>query len=158
VPVPELLLAGSRTPESEPWLARIARAPLAGRVRYIGYVDPGDRKAIYEGARLLVQPSFEEGFGLPALEAMTIGVPIVAANRGALPEVVGDAGLLVDPDDTLGLAVAMTRMIDDDSLASACAARGVQRARRFRWSATAERVCEAYRLAIDCRARRRGPG
>ncbi len=73
--------------------------PLAGHVRHIGYVDAGDRRALYEGARLLVQPSFDEGFGMPVLEAMTLGVPVVAANRGSLPEVLGDAGLLVDPDD-----------------------------------------------------------
>src|SRR5262245_36331347 len=84
---PELLLAGAATETSGPWLSRISRAPLAGRVRHAGYVDPERRRDVYEGARLLVQPSFEEGFGIPVLEAMTAGVPVVAANRGALPEV-----------------------------------------------------------------------
>ena len=84
--VPELVLAGRATDEAQPWLDRISRPPLRGVVRHIGYVDADDRRALYEGARLLVQPSFDEGFGMPVLEAMTIGVPVVAANRGALPE------------------------------------------------------------------------
>ena len=74
-----------------------ADPPLKGFVRHLGYVDPAKRRALYEDARLLVQPSFEEGFGMPVLEAMTLGVPVVAANRGSLPEVLGDAGPLVDP-------------------------------------------------------------
>ena len=153
--VPELVLAGGATPESGPWLERLARAPLAGRARHIGYIDPAARRALYDGARVLVQPSFEEGFGLPALEAMTVGVPVVAANRGALPEVVGDAGLLVDPDDSAAMAAAIARMIDDRGLAASCAAAGVDRARRFHVSSMAEHAVEAYHLAIKHRATRR---
>ena len=150
-PIPELVLAGKDTLESQAWLERIGRPPLAGRVRHIGYVDPADRRALYEGARLLVQPSFEEGFGIPVLEAMAAGVPVVAANRGALPEVLGDAGVLVDAQDPAGMAAAMARVLDDDAFASACAAKGVQRARQFRWSETAGRVYDVYRLAIEHR-------
>ena len=108
---------------------------------------------MYEGARLLVQPSFEEGFGIPVLEAMTAGVPVVAANRGALPEVLGDAGVLVDAQDPAGMAAAMARVLDDDGFASACAAKGVQRARQFKWSETAGRVYDVYRRAIARRTR-----
>jgi glycosyltransferase involved in cell wall biosynthesis len=103
---------------------------------------------------MLVQPSFEEGFGIPPLEAMTLGVPVVAADRGALPEVVGDAGLLVNETDAEGLAAAMTQMIDQPSLAAACAAKGVVRARQFRWADTARRVHEAYSRAIERRLRK----
>jgi glycosyltransferase involved in cell wall biosynthesis len=152
---PVLLLAGGATADSAPWLERLARAPLAGHVRHIGYVDPAARRALYEGARALVQPSFEEGFGLPALEAMTMGVPVVAANRGALPEVVGDAGLLVDPDDAAAMAAAVARLLDDDALAAACASAGVERSRGFHVSSMAEHVLEAYRLAIEHHAHRR---
>jgi glycosyltransferase involved in cell wall biosynthesis len=152
-PIPELVLAGKETLESQAWLERIGRPPLAGRVRHIGYVDPGDRRALYEGARLLVQPSFEEGFGIPVLEAMAAGVPVVAANRGALPEVLGDAGSLVDAQDPAGIAVAMARVLDDDGFAASCTTKGIERARQFKWSETAGRVYDVYRRAIERRTR-----
>src|SRR5262249_19364509 len=142
---------GKTTEQSGPWLERIRRQPLSNRVRYVGYVTPAQRRELYEGAKLLVQPSFEEGFGLPVLEAMTLGVPVVAADRGALPEVLGDAGLLVNPERPDELASAIERAIDDDSFASAAAAKGVLRARQFRWDHMARRVYEAYGLAIEHR-------
>jgi len=146
--LPELVLAGKATDQSGPWLSRIARPPLAGIVRHIGYVDPADRRKLYDGARLLVQPSFEEGFGMPVLEAMTVGLPVVAANRGALPEVLGDGGALVNPDDPPQMAAAIARLLDDDAFAGACAAKGVFRARAFTWRATADAMLDAYELAI----------
>jgi glycosyltransferase involved in cell wall biosynthesis len=152
VGVPELVLAGRETPDARAWLNRVQQPPLAGRVRHLGYVDPADRRALYEGARLLVQPSLDEGFGLPVLEAMTAGIPVVAANRGALPEVLGGAGLLVEPDDPEGMAAALRQLLEDHELARACAGRGVQRARDYRWRDTASRVCEAYQLAVERRA------
>jgi glycosyltransferase involved in cell wall biosynthesis len=150
-PIPELVLAGKATEESRPWLERIARAPLAGHVRHIGYVDPANRRTLYEGARFLVQPSFEEGFGIPVLEAMTLGVPVVAANRGALPEVLGDAGPLVDPEDVDALAAAIDRMTNDEAFSAAAVAKGIARARLFSWDRTAERVYQVYEQAIGQR-------
>src|SRR5262249_31264168 len=114
-----------------------------------GYVQPADRLALYDGARLLVLPSFDEGFGMPVLEAMTRGVPVVAANRGALPEVLGDAGPLVEPDDCHAIAAAIERLIANDPLAAACATKGIQRSRQFTWSLSAQHALEAYRQAID---------
>jgi glycosyltransferase involved in cell wall biosynthesis len=149
--MPPLVLAGQATAESESWLARISKPPLSGAVRHVGYVDPHRRRELYEGARFLVQPSFEEGFGLPVLEAMTLGIPVIAANRGALPEVVEDAGPLVDPESVEELGAAIERMIEDETFAAVCAARGPLRARHFRWDVTAQRVYEAYELAIDHR-------
>jgi glycosyltransferase involved in cell wall biosynthesis len=153
--LPELVLAGRATDAAANWLERLRRPPLAGRVRHIGYVDPDDRQRVYEGASLLVQPSYEEGFGIPVLEAMTLGLPVVAANRGALPEVVGDAGLLVDPEDAETVADAILRLLQDRALAGAKAARGVERSRTFQWSSSAERALEAYELAIRRRLERR---
>ena len=150
--VPELVLAGRATAEAKPWLDRISRPPLCGLVRHLGYVDANDRRALYEGARLLVQPSFDEGFGMPVLEAMSLGVPVVAANRGSLPEVLGDAGLLVDPDQPADIADAIGRMLNIDGLAAACAEKGIVRARAFRWDDTAHRVYDTYRKAIERRA------
>ncbi len=149
--VPRLVLAGKSLPESGPWLDRIDRAPLRGHVEYAGYVDARNRRALYEGARLLVQPSFDEGFGMPVLEAMTLGVPVVASNRGALPEVVGDAGPLVDADDSEALAAAIERVVDDETFASACASKGIIRSRQYRWDVMARGVYDAYRRAIEKR-------
>jgi glycosyltransferase involved in cell wall biosynthesis len=153
--VPELVLAGRATDEARVWLDRIERAPLAGVIRHVGYFDPSRRRELYGGARLLVLPSFEEGFGLPVLEAMTVGVPVVAARRGALPEVLGDAGLLVDPDRPDEIADAIARLIGDRPFAAECAARGVARARTFRWDVTARTVYDAYQQAIEHHAHRR---
>jgi glycosyltransferase involved in cell wall biosynthesis len=153
-PVPELVLAGGGTEASRVWLDRIDRDPLRKNVRHVGYVDPSRRREVYEGARVLVLPSFEEGFGIPVLEAMTLGVPVVASNRGALPEVLGDAGLLVDPESPADLARAIARMITEPAFAAACGERGTARAALFRWDITAARVYEAYRQAVEHHARR----
>jgi glycosyltransferase involved in cell wall biosynthesis len=152
--VPSLAIAGGTTPQSGPWLDRLNRAPLAGRARHLGYIDPENRRALYEGAAVLVQPSFEEGFGIPVLEAMTIGVPVVAANRGALPEVLGGAGLLVDPEHPESIAEALERLLGDPRLSASCSTRGLQRAAAYRWSSTAATVVAAYRRALDQHAHR----
>ena len=146
--VPPLILAGKSTGESQPWLDRIAKPPLNDLVRYVGYVDPTRRRQLYDGARVLVQPSFEEGFGFPVLEAMTLGIPVVAANRGSLPELLGDAGTLVEPEDPHQMAAAIERMLEDDELAAASSMKGLERARQFDWRRTAQGVYEAYHRAI----------
>jgi glycosyltransferase involved in cell wall biosynthesis len=145
--LPTLVLAGKAIDESREWLDRIGRAPLKDVVRHIGYVDPAKRAELYAGARLLVQPSFDEGFGMPVLEAMTLGIPVVAANRGALPEVLGDAGVLVDPEKPAEIASAIGRMLGDDRFAADCARRGIARSREFSWDDTARRAYEAYTQA-----------
>ena len=150
--VPDLVLAGRATPAAQRWLERIGRPPLAGRVRHLGYIDPAGRRALYEGATLLVQPSLEEGFGLPVLEAMSVGVSVVAANRGALPEVLGGARLLIVPDDSASIADAIGRILTDEGLASFCASKGVLRAQQFSWRSGADTLYNAYRLAIDHRS------
>lgn len=152
--VPDLVLAGRPTAAAAPWLARLERAPLAGRVRHLGYVPDEQRRALYEQARLLVLPSFNEGFGLPVLEAMTVGVPVIASTRGALPEVLGDAGLLVDPDNPHTLATAMSRMLGDRDMASRAAGRGLRRSLTFNWQAAAEALRSAYEHAIALRRSR----
>ena len=154
--VPDLVIAGRATSAAAPWLDRIARPPLAGRVRYAGYVEPSDRRDLYAGASLLVQPSFEEGFGMTVLEAMSLGVPVVAARRGSLPELLGDAGPLVDPDSADEMGAAIERIAGDEAFAAACAARGLARAAAYTWTSTAERVYDAYRQAIARRRQRRG--
>ena len=104
---------------------------------------------------MLVVPSLDEGFGITALEAMTIGVPVIAANRGALPEVVGDAGTLIEPLDDAAITAAMVRLLDDPTRMRACAEAGVRRAASFTWSESATRLRGAYQAALE-RRRRRG--
>ena len=152
VPVPPLVLAGRSTPEAAEWLERTQRAPLTGHVEHRGYVASGDRAALYAGARLLVMPSLDEGFGLPVLEAMSAGVPVVASRRGSLPEVAGDAAVLVDATDVPGFANAIERVLRDQAFAQDLAARGVARAAHYSWAHAAAAARRAY---VDAIARRR---
>jgi glycosyltransferase involved in cell wall biosynthesis len=149
--LPQLLLAGRATEAACPWLDRIARAPLDRLVRHVGYIEPARRQSLYEGARCLVQPSFEEGFGIPVLEAMTLGVPVIVTDRGALPEVANGAGQVVPAEDADALAAAIARLLDDTAFAAQCIERGLARASEFRWDRTARLVYETYQRAIERR-------
>jgi glycosyltransferase involved in cell wall biosynthesis len=119
-----------------------------------GYISDAVRRDLFAHAAVLVLPSWNEGFGLPALEAMAAGVPVVASNRGALPEVVADAGLLVDPASADEIAAAVERVLDDSTLAADLAARGRARALTFSWAAAADRLRGLYRYAVDLKADR----
>jgi glycosyltransferase involved in cell wall biosynthesis len=149
---PRLLVAGASTPDSGPWIARLRQAPLAGHVDHVGYVAEADRERLYAGARALVMPSLDEGFGVPALEAMAAGVPVIASNRGALPEVIGAGGILLDPDDVEGFASAMLLVARDREWAASQGTAGLNRAAIFTWHATAIRLRQAY---VEAVARRR---
>jgi glycosyltransferase involved in cell wall biosynthesis len=151
---PTLVIAGGVEPGSAHTLEPMHHAPLAGHVEYRGYVPAAEREALFKGAQAFVLPSFDEGFGIPALEAMSAGVPVVVSNRGALPEVVGDAGLLVDPDDVESLTAALDRLIGDPTLRASCARRGLERARPFSWTQTARDVRRAYEDALLARRQR----
>lgn len=150
---PRLVMAGAAVPGSEPWLARIAGEPFRGRVEHRGYV--ADRQRLYAGARALVMPSLDEGFGVPALEAMSAGVPVIASNRGSLPEVIGGAGTLLDATDVDGFTTAMERVIRDDDWARAQGRAGLERAATFTWATTAATLRQAYLDAVERRLSRR---
>jgi glycosyltransferase involved in cell wall biosynthesis len=150
--VPRLVLAGRPTSDAAAWLDRLSRPPFAGRAEHLGYVSAPEREKLLAGARVLVMPSLDEGFGLPVLEAMSAGVPVIASDRGSLPEVLGGAGPLVDARDVDALAQALRRLIDDDEHARRCAAQGVARAAEFSWARTAATVRQMYSEAL---ARRR---
>jgi glycosyltransferase involved in cell wall biosynthesis len=107
-----------------------------------------DLPAIYSGARLLALPSHYEGFGLTPLEAMACGTPSVTSNRGSLPEVVGETGLLVDPDNPAQIADAIQRLLQDDDLHTRLREAGLKRAGTFTWRRTAEIVLDTYRALL----------
>jgi glycosyltransferase involved in cell wall biosynthesis len=154
--VPPLVLAGRVTPASEPVVQRTRLRPLAGRVQLPGYVDAAGREALYRSALVFIMPSHTEGFGLPVLEAMTVGVPVIAANRGALPEVLDGAGLLVEPDDVVGLSEAIGGLMDDAGRRNRLREAGWARARTFDWQQTARDVRAAWAAARADRGARRG--
>jgi glycosyltransferase involved in cell wall biosynthesis len=143
-----LLLAGGAPPSATPLLARLAQPPLEGVVRYVGYLEEANRRAFYDQARLLVLPSFDEGFGLPAVEAMAAGVPLVVSRRGALPEVCGDAAVYVDPDDAEGIATAVAELLASPARLEVLRQRGAERVRRFSWTDSAARLWRAYGDAV----------
>lgn len=151
---PRLVLAGHGTPASARWEARCEQPPLKGHVEITGYVTTAQRIALYAGARMLVLPSYEEGFGLPVLEAMACGVPVVVSSRGSLPEVAGPAATPVDPDDVEGLTSRMRELLDR-RVAAAASERGLAQASRYRWTECAEAALRAYASAMEVHARRR---
>ncbi len=155
VPVPPLVLAGRATPAAAEGLTRITLAPLAGHVTPLGYVQHEEREALYKSARLLVMPSLDEGFGLPALEAMSAGIPVIVSSRGSLPEVVGGAGALIDPGDADALAQAIELAIRDDAWSLQAARAGLERAHRFTWADSAVTLRRAYVDAVERRRARR---
>lgn len=141
---PPLVLAGGATGAATPWLRAIAEPPLAGRVQYLGYVESDRRYELYARASMLVLPSHLEGFGIPVVEAMTVGVPVIVSNRGALPEVAGDAALIVDAEDADGLAAAMGRYLLEPDTARAAIERGLARAATYSWDASAATLLARY--------------
>lgn len=151
-----LVLAGRITPEAEALVARTRRPPLAGRVDVPGYIEPERRLALYRRALVFVLPSHMEGFGMPAVEAMMAGVPVIAANRGALQHTVGPAGWLVDPTDADELSRAIEEVLSSRTLRDRMRDAGRRHAEQFTWTRTATSLREAWALAREERMRRRG--
>jgi len=130
----------------------LRRSPLAGEtsgVRLVGLIPDAALPAFYAAAACLVYPSLFEGFGLPVLEAMACGTPVIASSRSALPELVGDAGLLVDPENVAALSHAMARIMSDPDLGQELGRRGVERSRQYSWAETARRTLTVYREAVE---------
>jgi glycosyltransferase involved in cell wall biosynthesis len=149
VPEARLVLAGRPGWLSAPILARAREQ--GDRVRLLDHVPDEDLAGLYSGARALVFPSFYEGFGFPVLEAMACGTPVICADTSSLPEVAGDAALLVNPLDTAAMVSAMARVQADPALAAALRAKGYAQARRFSWAAAARAALGVLRAAAEAR-------
>jgi glycosyltransferase involved in cell wall biosynthesis len=140
----KLVVAGKKGWLYEDFFRRLHELEMEGQVALLGFVPDDDLPALYSAADLFVFPSLYEGFGLPALEAMACGTPVIASNTSSLPEVVGDAGLLVDPHDTSGLAAAMEQVLADEWLRAEMRAKGIERAKTFTWEKTAHETLRVY--------------
>ena len=145
---PPLVIAGSHTAAAATWHARARALHLGEVVRWPGYVDESTRRALLAGAHMLVLPSLDEGFGLPVLEAMACGVPVVVSNGGALPEVAGEATRPIAPGDVAGFRDAMDALLHPD-VAALASQRGLARAEAFRWDECARHAWRAYVAASE---------
>jgi glycosyltransferase involved in cell wall biosynthesis len=139
-----LVLAGGDGFGAAQVRARAAASPARDRIQFTGWVDDRGLTELYARSSLLAFPSLDEGFGIPVLEAMAWGLPVVASNRSSLPEVCGDAALLVDPTDTEALSTAIRSIIENPALAAGMAARGRERARQRPWGAAASETLRVY--------------
>jgi glycosyltransferase involved in cell wall biosynthesis len=144
----KLVLAGSAGYGSAEILARIERSPARGRVSVLGYISPTDLAAHYAAAGIFAFPSLDEGFGMPVLEAMAAGAAVVTSRTSALPEVAGDAALLVDPTDTASIARALRDLTEGDDLRRQLAQRGIARARLFTWEKAVRETWDIYRELV----------
>jgi glycosyltransferase involved in cell wall biosynthesis len=153
ISLPQLLIVGEGGWRSEMKNIErlIEKLGLGKVVRVINYVGHDELPAVYTAAELFVFPSLYEGFGLPPLESMACGTPVVCSNSASLPEVVGDAALLVPPQDVEGMAKAMHRILDDVTLREELIRRGLKRVRKFTWVETARATIQAYRCALTRR-------
>jgi glycosyltransferase involved in cell wall biosynthesis len=134
----ELIIAGCQLSH----FATVPTIPAPREVRRLGYVPDSDLSGLYSGASAYLLPSLTEGFGLTALEAMACGAPVIASSAGALPETVGQAGILIDPLDVPNWACAMLDLLNDEECREEYRQRGLEHARQFSWESTAQRVLQ----------------
>lgn len=141
----QLVLVGQMAWKGREIMAEIERLGIADAVKITGYVSDEELVALYNRADVFVYPSLYEGFGLPILEAMACGAPVVTSHAASMPEVAGDAALLVDPLSESDIATAILRLIDGPQLSATLRRKGLQQSGRFRWKAVAEQTANIYR-------------
>jgi len=123
---------------------KVQNSKLKDDIKFLGYVDERDKPALYNLASIFCFPSFYEGFGLPPLEAMACGTPVITSNNSSLPEIVGDAGLMINPYDTDELGQTMETLIRDESLRNKLKEKCLSQADKFRWDEVAEKTLEVF--------------
>lgn len=143
-----MVLVGMMGWHSSPLESQLAPLLASGEVRQLGYLTREDLAIVVAGACALIYPSIYEGFGLPPLEAMTCGVPVIASNVSSIPEVVGDTGVLVDPQDVKGFADAMMMMLSAKEVRASLSAKALIRSQSFSWDQCASETIDVYRAAI----------
>ena len=146
-----LLLAGASGWKNDEVFLSIERANLKlgkGSVQYLGYVSEEEKMALLKNATAFVWPSLYEGFGLPVLEAMSVGVPVITSNVSSIPEITGDAAVLVDPESVEEIADAMKRIVEDRALREQLKTRGVARAKEFTWEKMAKETLAVYQEVL----------
>ncbi len=139
-----LVIAGKKGWMYDEIFAKVKNLNLEERVRFLGYVPEQDLIGLYNGTSIFVYPSLYEGFGLPVLEAMQCGAPVVTTNVSSMPEVAGNSALLVAPDDVEGLSKAMQRILSDDQLAKDLSSLGLARSANFSWKNCAQETLQVY--------------
>ncbi len=149
IPEARLRIIGPRDPRYRDVDEMIESRQLGDAVRWTGYVDGEELIRAYREADVFVLPSRYEGFGLPVLEAMACGTPVICSNRSSLPEVAGDAAVLVDPDDIEGLTGAIVSVLTDSDRSDRLRVKGLQRAALYSWRRTAEETLEVYKKAVE---------
>ena len=145
----QLVLVGSAGYGAAEIAARIAASRSRERIRVLGYVSRAELANWYARAMIFAFPSLDEGFGMPVLEAMASGTPVIASNRAAVPEVAGDAAWLVDAEDTEELAGAMVALTRDPERCAELSRRGLERAAKFTWAEAVEKTWQVYRELAD---------
>jgi len=144
-----IVLVGWEGWGSEEWLEMVKDQGLRSRIFTTGYVDEESLACLYSNALALVFPSLYEGFGLPVLEAMACGCPVICSDAASLPEVAGNAAILIDPAEFEDLAVAIDRVVSDSALRMDLIKKGFERAGQFSWERTAKQTLEVFRSVVD---------
>lgn len=136
----ELLIGGGQAWKYQKMYKEWENSPIKNRIRFLGYVDAEDKPALFNQALAFVYPSIYEGFGLPPLEAMACGTPVISSFTSSLVESVGNAGLLVDPNNIAEIRAALDAVIADEGLRQKLSEQGIAHARKFRWDEAAQKI------------------
>ena len=145
----KLVITGGKGWQYKEIFETVERLNLQKEVIFTGHIPDDDLPKLYNAADLFAFPSLYEGFGIPPLEAMACGIPVITSNTGSLPEVVGDAGIMVDPYDIDGLAKAMYEVLNNEGLKEEMVKKGLERAKMFSWKKCAKEVLDVYEEAYN---------
>ena len=143
-----LVIAGRWGWESEELMALVSELNITEKIHFPGYIEQDDLPFLYNMAKVFVYPSFYEGFGLPVLESMACGTPVITSNISSMPEFVGDSGLLIDPNDISGIQNALSDLLMNDQLRIELSGRALKRSKEFTWKETARKTLDVYRRVL----------